>query len=278
MSERDRSKLVVGIATTGRREALTDTLRELGRQTRLADEVLLAPACEADVDESALVSLPYATRIVRGPAGLPNQRNTILDQLGDADAVVFFDDDFYPAPDYLRHVESLLLAHPSAVGLTGKVLADGKLTRGIPHLEALAILANDLAVRRIDEDAVREMYSLYGCNMVLRLQTVFAHQLRFDTNLPLYGWLEDLDFTRQMARYGSILECEAMRGVHLATKAGRTSGVKFGYSQVANPLYLARKGTMEPRRALAQTSRNMARNLQRAVWQPEPWIECAGCL
>ncbi|AZO77314.1 hypothetical protein B5U98_17255 [Bosea sp. Tri-39] len=42
----------------------------------------------------------------------------------------------------------------------------------------------------------------------------------------------------------------ALRGVHRAVKRGRTSGLRVGYSQIANTVYLARKGTMRRLRAL----------------------------
>ena len=70
--------------------------------------------------------------------------------------------------------------------------------------------------------------------------------VRFDENLPLYGWAEDVDFCRQLATYGRIVENARTTGVHLGSNSGRTSGVCFGYSQIANPLYLWRKGTLPP--------------------------------
>ena len=79
--------------------------------------------------------------------------------------------------------------------------------------------------------------------MIVRTAPVLAHGLRFDDNLPLYGWLEDIDFARSIAPYGRVVKSMLLRGVHLGVKRGRTSGVKLGYSQIANPLYMLRKGT-----------------------------------
>ena len=43
------------------------------------------------------------------------------------------------------------------------------------------------------------------------------------------------------------------------------SGVRFGYSQIANPLYLLRKGTMTVRTSLRFVSRNLLSNTLRSV-------------
>ena len=72
--------------------------------------------------------------------------------------------------------------------------------------------------------------------------------LRFDEGLPLYGWQEDIDFAARVARQGGALaRTDAFAGVHCGVKTARSRGLPIGYSQVANPLYLVRKGTMRPR-------------------------------
>jgi hypothetical protein len=69
-------------------------------------------------------------------------------------------------------------------------------------------------------------------------------QTRFDVNLPLYGWQEDRDYTDMALRLGRVIYFPDCRGVHLGVKSGRTGGGKLGYSQIANPVYLMKKGTM----------------------------------
>jgi hypothetical protein len=53
--------------------------------------------------------------------------------------------------------------------------------------------------------------------------------------------------------------------------------VRFGYSQVVNPVYLARRGRCSWRRALWTMGRNLAANLLRGV-RPEPWVDRRGRL
>ena len=64
-------------------------------------------------------------------------------------------------------------------------------------------------------------------------------------------------------------------GVHLGSKTGRTPGKKLGYSQVANPLYLAHKGTYPLDHALRSIARNISMNIIRSI-RPEPYIDRRG--
>jgi hypothetical protein len=103
---------------------------------------------------------------------------------------------------------------------------------------------------RIDSPIVNtqlcDTYKGYGCNMAPRLVPLHRHSLRFDEDLPLYGWLDDVDLCRRLSAYGRIVKNWNMIGVHLGTKRGRTAGIRLGYSQIANPIYLRRKGTLRP--------------------------------
>jgi hypothetical protein len=113
--------------------------------------------------------------------------------------------------------------------------------------------------------------------MVVRLASVRDNHIAFDEALPLYSWQEDIDFSRQMAPFGRIVKAEALTGIHLGAKSGRVSGVRFGYSQVANPIYLVRKGTL----SLSFGGRTLAKNLLANVgrlMRSEPHIDRPGRL
>ncbi len=273
----DQLKVVIGIATAGRREQMPLTLAQIARQRLPPLWVTVCPAGPADFDASGAPPLPFPLAVVHGARGSCAQRNAILASCADADVIVFMDDDYYPAPDYVEQVQRLFAARPEVVVATHHPVRDGAAGPGIGHDEALAILE---ALPPPDPAAaadLRATYGGYGCNMAVRLAPVRAHGVLFDDNLPLYGWLEDIDFSRRMAAHGAIVDCAALRGVHLGSKRGRTSGLRFGYSQIANPVYLLRKGSMSASYALRHIAKNFAKNLARAAW-PEPWVDRRGRL
>jgi glycosyltransferase involved in cell wall biosynthesis len=207
-------------------------------------------------------------------AGLPIQRNAGLDALpSDTDIVAFFDDDFVADPNWLAAAAAVFANEPEVVGFTGHVLADDVKGPGLSFADAVHIVETDAT----PPDWSRiEPYSPYGCNMAFRVSAIRG--LRFDERLVLYGWLEDRDFGAALAKRGGRLVKDASaRGVHMGVKGGRVSGVRLGYSQVVNPLYMMRKGTMTGGQVADHMLRNILSNLAKSP-SPEPHIDRRGRL
>jgi GT2 family glycosyltransferase len=266
-------RIAVGIATRGRAAILGETLADVARQTRTPDRVVVCHVTPDDV--TGLAERFPDAEFITAPAGLPKQRNAILDAIGDCDAVLFLDDDFLAQPGYVAVTERIFELQPDCVVTTGTVVADGAKGPGITVEEGRAINAAD----DFDGDALgfHPHFNGYGCNMALRLAPMRANDLRFDENLPLYGWYEDMDLTRRLGRFGTILRLHGARGVHLGSKSGRVTQVKLGYSQVANSIYLARKGSYPWDHALWSAGRHLAMNAARSL-KPEPWADRRGRL
>ena len=261
-------RLAIGIATRGRAAILAETLAELDRQTRMPDRIIVCHVTAEDVGS------PHpGVEYLPSPAGLPRQRNAILEAAADCDVLLFLDDDFLPDPDYCAVTEAVFDARPDCVVTTGTVLADGANAPGYSPAEGRAILAE--APHAEDRLATAPHFNGYGCNMAVRMAVVRQHGIRVDEALPLYAWYEDIDFTRLIGRHGSILRLAGARGVHLGTKLGRTPGRRLGYSQVANSVYLARKGTYPWSHALPSLLRHTLKNAARSPW-PEPWADRFG--
>jgi GT2 family glycosyltransferase len=181
-----------------------------------------------------------------------------MDAASAIDVLLFLDDDFIMAPDYLAEMEAIFREHSEVVMTTGRVVADGVTGAGLSADEAEERLAAAGAPRPVPLSVV---YNGYGCNMAVRMAVVRTQRLRFDEELPLYAWLEDVDFSRSMAPFGWIVRVERARGVHLGVKSGRQPGARLGYSQIANPCYLIAKGTCSWKMGLLQMARNLAANI-----------------
>jgi len=268
-------RLVVAIPSTGRAPILPDTVREIARQERLPDLLILSLVAPQDIGDLDPDALPFPVSVVYGPKGATGQRNRVFEECNPDDVVLMLDDDFLMAPDYLQKTLEVFQDDPEVVLATGTVLADGIVGPGYNHEQGSALLAErntpDLP------DTITTAFSGYGCNFAFRVSVVAAYELWFDEDLPLYSWLEDVDFSRRLARYGKLVKSGAMRGVHLGTKTGRTPGVKLGYSQIANPVYLLRKGSMTPRHVFEMTARNTLSNIMHS-FQSRPYADFRGRL
>jgi GT2 family glycosyltransferase len=259
--------ITIGIATRGRAAILAGVLRDLARQTRKADRILV---CHVSADDIAGCEVIAGVEFMTAPAGLPRQRNRILDEARDSDVVLFLDDDFLCNSAFLAVLESCFENHPDMVVATGTVIADGANAPGYDLAEGAALLAADPGAS--DDMAVTEAFNGYGCNMAVRMSTVRAHGIRVDERLPLYAWYEDIDVTRRLGAHGKILRLAGARGVHLGSKSGRVPGRRLGYSQVVNPIYLAMKGSFPWSHAIPSAARHCLKNLLRAPF-PEPWAD-----
>ena len=266
--------LALAIATTGRAATLTETLREVARQTLRPDHVAICPAQDGDIDHQGLADLGLPIATSHGDRGASAQRNALLRDMPNVDIVLFLDDDFFLAPDYLAELVQLFAGHPDVMLATGTLIADGANGPGYAPEAARAMIAATApqAAERLDP-----VFCGYGCNMAVRWSAVAVDGLRFDENLPLYSWAEDVEYSRQVAPYGRLVKSNRLRGVHLATKRGRTSGLRFGYSQVANQVYLQRKGVITTRLAILYGGRNVLANL-RGLIRSEAYIDRRGRL
>lgn len=267
-------RVAVVIATTGRRDTVEQTAPLWTAQTRPYDRLIFSVVSQDDIGPVA-AALPRA-EILFSAKGLTKQRNCALDHLAsDCDVVIFADDDFVPSVRFTEATRDTIMSHPDIAMLSGYVLADGINAAGISFDDATAIVAEYDSEPVPNPPAMDSMPHAYGCNMAIRLSA--DPGLRFDERLPLYGWLEDLDYSRRIADRGRLIRTNVLAGVHMGTKRGRQSGVKLGYSQVANPLYFVGKGTMPASEAIGQVSRNVVANLVRCV-RPEPWVDRMGRL
>lgn len=269
-------RLAVIIATLGRRALLAKILEILDDQTRPPDEVIVSAPDASHV--APFTPKHFTLTCVYGPKGLCSQRNRALQSVRDrADIVTFFDDDFVPSRSYLEGLIATFEQNPHWAVINGALVADGaKSATGYSFETGLAMLrAAELSRAEAELSRISFNPGAYGCNMSLR--TAHIGDIRFDERLPLYGWQEDIDFTSQLGRHGDIVSVGWLLGVHLAEKSGRVSGVKFGYSQVSNPIYLIRKGTMPAAFGLKLMLRNLAANLVKSVW-PERLVDRRGRL
>ena len=138
-------KIAVAIATSGRRDVLTQTILFLNRQTLKPDELLVCPAKPADVDLEGIAAYDGEVRVISGPVGLPHQRNALM-AASDADIMLFLDDDFLPAPNYLEELKQLLCfpvgdmrfeLHAIRVAPDGQIVGAGG--TWIPHTGKFAL-------------------------------------------------------------------------------------------------------------------------------------------
>lgn len=265
--------MAVGIVTKGRASILGNTLSRLVKQVGYLDRVIVCYSEGSDVGDLP-IQFPRI-KWLQGAQGICCQRNKIMQESQGSDILLFLDDDFIADSNYLQAMRFTMDTHSSVVVATGHVIADGIKGPGLTICDAERLLASD--VYDPLSGSIEPAQNGYGCNMAIRLSAVRQAGLFFDERLPLYGWYEDIDFTRRAGRLGRIVKVTSARGVHLGAKLGRTSGRRLGYSQVVNPIYLAKKGSYPWHHAFLSIAKNVAANLLKS-FHPEPYVDRSGRL
>jgi hypothetical protein len=270
MSIQPCSRIAVVIASTGRPRELGRWADHVKRQTLPPTQLVYAVANLTDLPED----VPDNVTVIDSHPGLPIQRNAALEAVMQAcDIIAYFDDDFVPSSFCVEGIDTLFRLYPDVVAANGTLLADGINSPGISYEEASELVARHDTLSRARPVVVHELGGLYGCNMVYRVNAIGEE--RFDEELPLYAWQEDIDFAARVGRRGRIVKTNAFHGVHRGVKGARLAGVRLGYSQVVNPIYLTRKGTLPARDAAKLIVKNILMNHAKSIF-PEPWIDRLG--
>lgn len=264
--------VAVIIATKGRPALVARLLGVLDAQSRRADRIFIVGAEASDI-AGVPAGRPDLTAFV-GRLGSGRQRNDAIRLARDHEILVFFDDDFLPSRHWLEQALALFRGNPDIAGLTGRVLADGAQGAGIAFEQGLGLVdARD--AQPPGEAGFDEAFGPYGCNMAFRGAAMAG--MEFDERLPLYAWLEDADFGERLRLRGRMGRAETLWGVHLGARTGRERGVRIGYSQIANAIYLSRKGSLSWRFTARRMAGNLLANLLRAA-RPEPHVDRRGRL
>ena len=270
-------KKYVIVATKGRAPEVSYLLDALLQQESGVDGIYVIgaePADLAGLDSHPIHHITYVRLLIAPTAGGTFQRNYGVDALLSDEIVaagnqpwcaVFFDDDFRPERNWLAACSELFQSDPNVVALTGRVLADGVKGDGLTETQARDYLSGATAPQtHWASGSTRRLIScVYGCNMAFAERAI--RSCRFDEALPLYGWQEDQDYTAQAARLGTIVYEPTCVGVHLRSKRGRTSGLRLGYSQIANPVFLMKKRTMRARKAFGLIVRSVLSNAVHSI-------------
>jgi glycosyltransferase involved in cell wall biosynthesis len=259
-------RTAVIIATKNRPQDITNLVSTLAQQTVRPDLIVVSACDRDDVGKDNFIGTNI--ELIFGTPGSAVQRNRALSVVrGKFDVIIFFDDDFVPSRFWIERIHGFLAIEPEVMCVTGHVLSDGVLSGRLRWAEGQLLVEkvdSSVLTKAIVNCTIVDREFPYGCNMAFRAKSI--EQLTFDERLVLYGWLEDRDFAFRASSKGRMVWTDAVWGVHLGTTGGRSSGLRFGYSQVVNPWYLMRKGTMGRRDGFLNMFRGLVGNALGSVF------------
>ena len=225
---------------------LHESLLCLTKQT-LPCSIFLSVPSRADVSDLT-TQLP-GIEIIYGTQGASAQRNRALSKIGGSpEFIAFFDDDVEVEAHYMEELQSTYRQQSGVVMVNGANLAHDIYPAGTLTRELSRQLIEDRLKNGLSNENCLPTPTGYGCRMSFRGSLL--GKVQFDERLPLYSFLEDYDFSLACRKFGNIVENPRALSVHIEVASGRTALKKRGYSEVVNPIYIARKNAVGLRRAL----------------------------
>ena len=228
------------IATKRRAELVHKVANAINEQSLLPNMLCISCSCHDDMDESKL-NTKFPVTVIYSKIGASAQRNAGIEHvIKTSDYVIFIDDDFIMHHQWIENMVKAFEDN-NVVGVDGRLIRDGAREKkgGINFEEALASLKSS-SILPSSGFSVRK--HLYGCNMAYRCSAI--ENVRFDEKLPLYSWLEDLDFSHNAGEMGALRSYNSLLGVHMGSKGGKVLDRLYGVSQIMNSVYLYRKGSI----------------------------------
>jgi glycosyltransferase involved in cell wall biosynthesis len=214
--DRTRPTVRVAMLTYKRPDDLPAAVQAVAGQLDDADVDASLLVVDNDPEASALPAAadhdPTRVRFVHEPEpGIAAGRNRALDESGDADALVFIDDDERPQPGWLR----ALVATWERTGATAVV---GPVISTFPHEPEPWIAAGGFFERRRPPSGT-EVTVAASNNLLLDLGQLRDLGLRFDRTLGMTG-ADDTLLTRQIHRGGGrMVWCDEARVVDVVPTA-----------------------------------------------------------
>ena len=120
------AEVVVAIPTADRPSVLTGTVNSLLSQSHVPARIIIVANARSDVEESIRQN-PQVT-VLLDAGSLTHKRNTAL-RHATCKYVFFADDDIELHPAYISEAVLLLEDFPGVIGLSGKLLRDGGVSR-----------------------------------------------------------------------------------------------------------------------------------------------------
>jgi GT2 family glycosyltransferase len=232
------SEVAVIIASTGRRDVLTETLRSIRDRKFSPACVIVVGANDGDLPEDS--AFPSGWQFVlASQKGLTIQRNFGVLCLNQGfKYVVFLDDDVELCDAFFPEVQSVFEQCADVAAFSGCVMLNGGISREEARRQLDAVIMSD------DMPPFGELRNgwpgLYGCAMCVRAEVVRNEP--FDEALPLYALGEDMEAGFRFRRFGRVGGSGRCVVAHLAVTRGRVSELRVGYSQVANYVHFWKKG------------------------------------
>ncbi len=236
-------KISIVIPTRDRPDELAELLISISRQDMKLFEIIIiddSPSGSAKQlisnFTSTFKSLNCDLKYINGTSdGLPAARNLGV-SFSRGDAILFLDDDTLLQPNVVSSIIDFFTKHPDALGVQPEIISSTAkngnelsifktafyrgMLLGYYDLDKMFVRKSGASVLPSKVTKVIHAQRLSGC--CCYKQIVFRDQ-KFDTKLKLWGYMEDLDFSRRLYKKNpqSLYVIPSSKVIHKTSKKAR---------------------------------------------------------
>lgn len=246
-------KTLIVIPTRNRPDEIKNTINFLNLNKNFFSRIIIVDASDIELKEKIkklLLNYSLNIKLIDAEPSTCTQRNLGFSFIEDEEFIMFLDDDNIFYNDALFQMNNFLKKNINFAGVAfNQILKEKenfseKLKKNF-FTDKLSIYPSKKGgVSRsgwqskfinFENDEIVEWLP----TRAVIYKTELIKNLKFDENLGIYGYLEDLDFSLELKKKGKLMVCKNAKYTH--NQSIDRSGFEFGKKEVRNRYYLVQK-------------------------------------
>lgn len=245
--------MIIIIPTKDRPNELIKTINFLATNIFFFKEVIIVDSSNLQIKKiikEKIKSYNFNIKIIDSEPSTCIQRNIGFNFIKNEEYIMFLDDDNIFYSDAFYNMQKFLKNNEEFVGVAFNQIYDYKenffekikknviLNKlGIYSSEKGGLTKSGWQSKFINFDKDTIVQWLPTRAVIYKSSAV--KNIRFDDNLGVYGYLEDLDFSLELKKRGNLMVCSQAKYTHDQTVA--RPGFEFGKKEIKNRYYIVKK-------------------------------------
>ena len=246
-------KTLIVVPTRNRPDEIINTINFLNLNKNFFSKIIIVDSSDIELKEKIkklLLNYSLNIKLKYAQPSTSTQRNIGFSFIEDEEFIMFLDDDNIFYNDALLQMNNFLKKNINFAGIAFNQIL--KEEENFSEKLKKNFFTNKLSIYPSKKGGVSrsgwqskfinfendEIVEWLPTRAVI-YRTELIKNLKFDENLGIYGYLEDLDFSLELKKKGKLMVCSNAKYTH--DQSIDRSGFEFGKKEVRNRYYLVQK-------------------------------------
>lgn len=245
--------MIIIIPTKDRPNELIKTINILASNIFFFREVIIVDSSDLQIKKiikEKIKNYNFNIKIIDSEPSTCIQRNIGFNFIKNEEYIMFLDDDNIFYPDAFYNMQKFLKNNKEFVGVAFNQIYDYK--ENFFEKIKKNIILNKIGIYSSEKGGLtksgwQSKFINFDKDMIVQwlptraviYKSSAVKNIRFDDNLGVYGYLEDLDFSLELKKRGNLAVCSQAKYTHDQTIA--RPGFEFGKKEIKNRYYIVKK-------------------------------------